>query len=500
MKPVATTDSKPAKPGLFAAIAPRIAISERRLLLITMDTLIIILSLLGSLVAWEQAGSLRVDLARLQSQSYWLFPLAVGWLLWLALSDTYNLRLAVRFGSVFWRILVGGLVISFIYLVVFFITSRAAVTEGLPLMLSSLSNGTEPLRFAPAVAVLTSTSLLIAWRFAYISLLCGPATRIRLLIVGAGQAGRTIAHLIGKHYRAHYTVVGFIDDDPAKQNRLIGGVPVLGQHPDLDTIAYHYGADEVVLAISSSLPSEMLQALMTCHERGLVVSPMPVVYERLTGRVAVEHIGTQWYVALPLQPRAAATALLVTKRLIDILGGLVLGLLLLLCGPIIALLIKLDSAGSIFYRQERLGQHGRPFAVIKFRSMESDAERDGARWSQQGDPRITRVGAFLRRTRLDELPQAINVLRGEMSLVGPRPERPEFIAQLQEQIPFYRTRLAAKPGLTGWAQINYGYGSTTEDALIKLQYDLYYLKHQSPWFDLLIMARTVAVVLRMQGR
>jgi lipopolysaccharide/colanic/teichoic acid biosynthesis glycosyltransferase len=132
--------------------------------------------------------------------------------------------------------------------------------------------------------------------------------------------------------------------------------------------------------------------------------------------------------------------------------------------------------------------------------MASDAERDGARWSQQGDPRITRVGAFLRRTRLDELPQAINVLRGEMSLVGPRPERPEFIAQLQEQIPFYRTRLAAKPGLTGWAQINYGYGSTTEDALIKLQYDLYYLKHQSPWFDLLIMARTVAVVLRMQGR
>src|SRR5690606_19701763 len=143
----------------------------------------------------------------------------------------------------------------------------------------------------------------------------------------------------------------------------------------------------------------------------------------------------------------------------------------------------------------------RRFFVYKLRSMVKDAERDGeAQWASRDDPRVTRVGRWLRRTRLDELPQVLNVIRGEMSMVGPRPERPQFIEQLQREIPFYRTRLAAKPGLTGWAQINYGYGSTVEDALVKLQYDLFYLKHQSVWFDLLILLRTTVVVLRMKGQ
>ena len=169
--------------------------------------------------------------------------------------------------------------------------------------------------------------------------------------------------------------------------------------------------------------------------------------------------------------------------------------------PIVALAIKLDSPGAIFYKQERVGQHGAAFTVYKFRSMVQNAERNGkAQWAIKGDARITKVGNFIRKTRLDELPQVLNVLRGEMSMVGPRPERYQFIEELQKQIPFYRTRLAAKPGLTGWAQINYGYGSTTQDALIKLQYDLYYLKHWSPWLDFKILLRTFAVVLKMQGQ
>jgi exopolysaccharide biosynthesis polyprenyl glycosylphosphotransferase len=480
----------------------RLEISERKLLLRFGDTLLIVASLLGALLGWASLARRAFDLQLLQSQLYWVLPILVGWLLWLALSDTYNLRLAVRFSATAWRIVAGALVVVVIYLLVFFVTSRAAVTELLPRALTELSPaGPPPLRFAPVSAIVASAFLLLGWRLVYVLVLCGPQTRPRMLILGAGLAGRALYTTIAHSYTASYNVVGFIDDDPRKQSQMIGWVPVLGTHYDLEKLAWEYRVDEIVLAISRGLPPDLMQLLIACHERGLTVTPMPLVYERLTGKVAVDHIGSQWYVALPLQKGAADTALRALKRAQDLIGGLLLGLLLALLMPFIALAIKLDSAGPVFYRQERLGRHGRVFIVYKLRSMRDDAERDGEpQWATLNDTRVTRVGRFLRRTRLDELPQILNVIRGEMSLVGPRPERPEFVESLQNLIPFYRTRLAAKPGLTGWAQINYGYGSSLADALAKLQYDLYYLKHQSPWFDLLILARTVAVVLRMQGR
>ena len=192
---------------------------------------------------------------------------------------------------------------------------------------------------------------------------------------------------------------------------------------------------------------------------------------------------------------------LIGRRVLDIGCGLIIAAIFIIVFPFVAIAIKLDSPGAIFYKQERVGQYGAKFTVYKFRSMVQNAERNGkAQWAVKGDARITKVGNFIRKTRLDELPQVLNVLRGEMSMVGPRPERYQFIKELQQQIPFYRTRLAAKPGLTGWAQINYGYGSTVEDASIKLQYDLYYLKHWSPWLDLKILLRTFSVVLKMQGQ
>jgi lipopolysaccharide/colanic/teichoic acid biosynthesis glycosyltransferase len=168
--------------------------------------------------------------------------------------------------------------------------------------------------------------------------------------------------------------------------------------------------------------------------------------------------------------------------------------------PFIAAAIKLESPGPVFYRQMRAGQGGRPFQLLKFRTMIAGAEADGqARWARAIDARVTRVGRLLRRTRLDELPQLFNVLRGDMSLIGPRPERPELIAVLEQEIPFYRARLLVKPGLTGWAQVNYGYGRSVEDARVKLEYDLYYIKQQSIWLDLVILFRTVEVVLGMKG-
>jgi exopolysaccharide biosynthesis polyprenyl glycosylphosphotransferase len=256
-----------------------------------------------------------------------------------------------------------------------------------------------------------------------------------------------------------------------------------------------------MLAISNPIDNNLLQLLTNCHERGIVVTTMPVLYEKLTGKVAVEHIGSQWYSALPLKKNPFDTFNRIGKRLLDLACGSIIGAVFLLVLPFVAIAILLDSRGSIFYKQERVGQYGNKFTVYKFRSMVQNAERNGkAQWAVKGDSRITNVGYFIRKTRLDELPQVLNVLRGEMSMVGPRPERYQFIKELQKEIPFYRTRLAAKPGLTGWAQINYGYGSTVEDALIKLQYDLYYLKHWSPWLDLKILLRTFSVVLKMQGQ
>jgi exopolysaccharide biosynthesis polyprenyl glycosylphosphotransferase len=323
--------------------------------------------------------------------------------------------------------------------------------------------------------------------------------RQRVLIVGAGVTGTILAEAF-KQY-PHYQALGFIDDNPQLHGKVCQNVQVLGDRHHLTSEIERHGIDEVVLAISRPIDEDLLQLLTNFHERGVAITPMPVLYEKLTGKVAVEHIGSQWYSALPLKKNPFDTFNRIGKRVLDLVCGTIVGSIFAIVFPFVAIAIKLDSPGAIFYKQERVGQYGAKFTVYKFRSMVRDAERNGkAQWAVKGDARITKVGNFIRKTRLDELPQVLNVLRGEMSMVGPRPERYQFIKELQQKIPFYRTRLAVKPGLTGWAQINYGYGSTTEDALIKLQYDLYYLKHWSPWLDFKILLRTFSVVLKMQGQ
>jgi exopolysaccharide biosynthesis polyprenyl glycosylphosphotransferase len=189
------------------------------------------------------------------------------------------------------------------------------------------------------------------------------------------------------------------------------------------------------------------------------------------------------------------------KRLLDIICGLIIAAIFVVIFPLIALAIKLDSPGSIFYKQERVGLDGRQFTIYKLRSMVQNAERNGqAQWAVKGDARITNVGKFIRKTRLDELPQVLNVLKGEMSMVGPRPERQQFIEKLEQQIPGYCDRLEVKPGVTGWAQVKYGYGSTVEDARIKHHHDMYYLQNQTLWLDVKILLLTFGVVFKMQGQ
>jgi len=239
---------------------------------------------------------------------------------------------------------------------------------------------------------------------------------------------------------------------------------------------------------------------MDCHEQGIHVVTMPDVYEGVSGRVAVEHIGRRLHLILPLYSSPTQCVYEALKRLFDVviaaLGLAVFAAFL----PFIIVATRLDSRGPVFYAQERVGQGGRIFKLIKLRSMVDGAEQNGqAVWATANDARITRVGKFLRRTRLDEVPQLVNVLKGEMSLIGPRPERPQFVAELTKQIPFYRARHAVRPGITGWAQVKYRYGNSVEDALVKLQYDLYYIKHRSVYLDLLITAKTALVMVSFKG-
>lgn len=477
---------------MFSYLLPEIKLSlefsERKFLLGIADIILITGGIISSLWYWTYKAGKAFSWELLTAHSVWIVAMGTGWLVWMFINDLYDLRIAVKVRRTIQRIGWGGISVGIIYLLYYFLTSPVPLSE------DSVS-----LRFAPALAILNTTILLLVWRLMYAVVLGVGHACQRVLIIGAGVTGTILAEAFTQY--PHYQAIGFIDDDRKLHGKVCQNIPVLGDRYNLSTDINRYNVDEIVLAISRPIDEELLQLLTNFHERGIAITPMPVLYEKITGKVAVEHIGSQWYSALPLTKNPFDTFNRIGKRILDLICGAIIGLVFAAVLPFVAVAIKLDSPGAIFYKQERVGQYGAKFTVYKFRSMVQNAERNGkAQWAVKGDARITKVGNFIRKTRLDELPQVLNVLRGEMSMVGPRPERYQFIKELQQQIPFYRTRLAVKPGLTGWAQINYGYGSTTEDALIKLQYDLYYLKHWSPWLDLKILLRTFSVVLKMQGQ
>jgi len=223
------------------------------------------------------------------------------------------------------------------------------------------------------------------------------------------------------------------------------------------------------------MDGQLFKGLMDCQELGMRITLVPLLYEEITGKVPVRHIGESWPAALPLGHASTGSLFSVCKRAMDVTISLLGLAALLVLFPLVALAIYVDSPGPIFYAQERVGKGGRTYRLVKLCTMVPDAERDGrAVWAREKDPRVTRVGRILRATHIDELPQFINILKGEMSVVGPRPERQEFVAELEKQIPFYRLRHAVKPGMAGWALVKHGYSSSVEDALTKLQYDLYY--------------------------
>jgi exopolysaccharide biosynthesis polyprenyl glycosylphosphotransferase len=373
---------------------------------------------------------------------------------------------------------------------------------------------TPPLPTHRAEAVLLPLAATLGvglWRLVYAAVFVQPAFQRRLLVLGAGWAGRALVQAIREagngardlNRATGYMVLGFVDDDSGKAGTTVEGLPVLGTRSDLRRLVRELHPDELALAITNagSLGGEFFQSILDCRESGLQLTTMANLYERISGRVPVQHAGRDLNVVMPLERPAGHRLYMGVRRAADILIG-AFGCLVvaLLCLPI-WIANRFTSPGSVLYWQDRVGKGGRAFSLVKFRSMQMDAEKEsGAVWAAANDQRITPAGRFLRRTRLDEFPQFWNVLKGEMSLVGPRPERPVFVARLSREIPFYRLRHAVKPGITGWAQVRHGYAASDEDSLVKLQYDLYYIKHKGPYLDILILMRTAGVMLGLKGR
>lgn len=316
----------------------------------------------------------------------------------------------------------------------------------------------------------------------------------RIIIVGAGHAGRYISEVLKNNH--NYTICGFLDDDVEKHKINIGNYPVLGNCKMMSKIVEKYNIENVVVAITHEKHADLLRELLNIKLRGIEIYDMPTFYEEVSGKIPVSHLREGWVVYATFQGMKHNLYIPV-KRSLDIFLSLLMLILLLPFIAVIAMLIKIDSRGKVLYKQKRVGFNNNVYTIIKFRSMVSDAETNGAVWAKEDDHRITRFGRFMRKFRIDEIPQLWNVLVGEMSFVGPRPERPELMEGLT--LPFYALRHVVKPGITGWAQVNYRYGASKEDALEKLKYDIFYLKNLSFILDLQIILKTINVVLFREG-
>jgi exopolysaccharide biosynthesis polyprenyl glycosylphosphotransferase len=471
----------------------RLRPNEHRLLLLIGDLVASISAAFLALYLWQQyvlyqliSSGIKPERAELLVRvqvPLWFYLLPLGWLLLMV--ELYDPHAAVNWRRTLRGVAVAALVGILVYSLVFFLNREPAA---LP-------------RIVVGVFIFLASALTLVWRLVYIRLYTSSGLQRRVLIVGAGKAGLTLARVHGMANPRPFILVGYIDDDHRKLGRSYEGYPVVGSSKDLLSVIDHLRISDVVVAITGEVQGTTFQTLLDVQERGVEVTRMPTVYEEITQRVPIHHLESDWLIRSFVDQLRVSVVYEALKRLLDILGGL-LGLAVLLpISPIIAVAILLDSGVPILYSQDRVGKGGRDFTIHKFRTMHRDAEADGSyNPASENDVRVTKFGRFLRRTHLDEFPQFWNVLRGDMSLVGPRAERAQLVPEYQKQVPFYRARLLVKPGLTGWAQINYGYVVNVKETAVKLEYDLYYIKHRSLLMDITIMLRTVGTVLGRKGR
>lgn len=340
-------------------------------------------------------------------------------------------------------------------------------------------------------------AVIVSWRIAYNHLWKTRHLDQKIMIVGSGPLAKGIAQEILERMDTGFKIVGFISEDPGRTGEKLVNPSIIGDQSQILDIAKREKVDRIIVALEERRGKFPQAQLLECKMKGIMIEDGIDFYEHLTGKLQVERLRPSSLIFSNGFKKSKLA--LWTKRITGF--GLSLVALVLLSPLIllVSILIKIDSPGPVLYKQERVGKDGRKFNLLKFRSMVEKAETDGPVWAGKNDERITRIGRWIRKWRLDEIPQMVNVLRGDMSFVGPRPERPYFVEQLRNRIPFYDQRLSVMPGITGLAQVRYPYGASDEDALEKLKYDLYYIKNLSPLFDLVIMFETIKVVLFGKG-
>ena len=509
----------------------RLTDRERRRILQVLDLAAVAAALVAAVLT--TTGAIRrpaVAWGILVRWAGWLAGLGFLWLLMAHAFEAYAGRVRASAGRSALQLAKAGLAAGVLFL---------AIAAGL---------GDVALEDRPgsmALFLVLVVALPAAGRLLYRLLLGRPGRLRPTLVAGTGAAAGKIAEALRVHGGDTYRLVGFAApgdvsaETPEQQERVpsdganrapdvsaetsgprsgAGGDvsagtsapadvsaetpgPVLGTVDRLPELVRRRGVATVVDAVEERQGEEELRAVLDrCLEAGAQVEPMPLLYERLTGRVPLDQLEGAWRAAMPLEHAGGRALGRAAKRAMD-LALTSLGVLVMLpVFPLIAAAIKLESPGPVFYAQERVGRGGETITVLKFRSMVADAEAAGEPvWASEDDPRVTRVGRILRAMHVDEFPQFLNILKGEMSIVGPRPERPAFVAELEREIPHYRARHALKPGLGGWGLVNQGYGGSREDARIKHEYDLHYLRRQSLWMDLVILARTFIDTLTLRG-
>ncbi|HKW89269.1 MAG TPA: TIGR03013 family XrtA/PEP-CTERM system glycosyltransferase [Candidatus Acidoferrales bacterium] len=453
-------------------------IPAQTLLLASVDTAAIVLALLAAIGLRFSSDTPRV----LSDGVVWGKISLVTGVSWLSLyfNDLYDSRMVSRRANLVMRIMralgAGCVVLGLGY----FALPWANVGRGIMI-----------------IAVPTIFILLLSWRLsAHTAKLLARGDE-RVLIMGTGKAGISLVRHILNHPEYNLKVVGFLDEIGQDIGKSLVNPRIIGAVADVEEIVAREKVDRIVLSLKERRNGTPVQQLLSLKLAGVKVEDVHNCRERLSGEIALEHLVPSWLILS--EGFEKSQVLLAAKRAMDVVGSFFILLLVLPLLPLIALAIYLETGRPIFFRQSRVGYKGNEFELVKFRSMVQDAEKDGPRWAAREDNRVTNVGRILRNTRLDEIPQLFNVLRGEMSLVGPRPERRVFCSMLEQRIPYFNLRHSVRPGLTGWAQVKFRYSATLDDAREKLAFDLFYVKNLSIFVDLAILFETAKVVLLGRG-
>ena len=454
-------------------------ISERKILLRVFDILFVLLSL------YLVGNVFDFDYFRITGENWtWTLVLVLYITVFGTIFELYDLQKASKL-----EIIISNIVLTSSITVLFYLLTPF-FTPTLP------DNRLQIIYFYLAFVI-----SLTVWRWAYVTFISSPRFYKKVLLVGEISNIEPIAKSL-KESDPNYKIIGFINCEDEYGEKIKFKDLKEYKPQDFVQIIKSQKVSEIVVASynSETITPEIYNDLITLLEKGFTIREYTQVYEELNYRVPVQFVGKDFYKYFPFSRSNQNKLYLLYRRISDIvfsIFGLIIGIILL---PIILIGNLIGNKGPLFYKQERIGKNGSPFSIIKLRTMIKNAEKDGMKWAQKNDARVTKFGKFLRRARIDEIPQFINVLKGEMSLIGPRPERPFFVQELSRIIPFYETRHIVKPGLTGWAQVNSRYGSTIDDSLIKLQYDLYYIKHRSLFLDLNIVIKTLSTIIFFRGQ